>query len=552
MLQRLIISNYALIDEADIRFNKGFSVITGETGAGKSIMLGALSLILGQRSDTSAIKDKDRKCFVEVHFNTDGYGLEPLFESEDVDFDENTVVRREILATGKSRAFVNDTPVNLNFLKELSQRLIDIHSQHQNLLLGDYSFQLKVVDTVAGNQSVLDVYQAAFFKLKLLQKERARLVELNKKQQADRDYLQFQATQLHDAALKNGEQEELEQELEQLTHAEEIQMALAVANTLLAENELPIMTGLYQVNNEIRKIASFLKGGEELSKRIDSLYIELKDIAREIAERTDAVEFDPQRIRFVQERLDLIYSLQQKHRVESVDVLLNIKADLEEKLSQLDSFDEILTQLDGEIDQQKKVVLKIAGQLSEKRQSVAGSIQNGVENQLHELGMPNARFRISQERASDLRDDGADEIQFLFTANKNGELADIPKVASGGEMSRVMLCIKSLLSSAKGLPTIIFDEIDTGVSGEIADKMGRIMQQMATNIQVISITHLPQIAGKGSKHYKVYKTDTAHETVSEIKMLTSDERITEIAGMLSGAQLSEAALQNARDLLGGN
>ena len=549
MLKRLIISNYALIDEADISFEKGFSVITGETGAGKSIMLGALSLILGQRNDASAIKDNERKCVVEASFDIEGYGLEPHFREEDVDFDMETVIRREIFSGGKSRAFVNDTPVNLSFLKELSQKLIDIHSQHQNLLLGDYSFQLKVIDAVAGNNDILGNYQSELSKLKSLQKERARLIELNDKQKADRDYWEFQCKQLQDAALKEGEQSELEQELEQLTHTNEIQAALSLASALISEDEFPIIAKLHQINNEVGKISAFLSGGDELLSRLNSLYIELKDIADEIAEKSATIEFDPQRTRIVQERLDMIYSLQQKHRVDSESALIAIKYDFEEKLSRLDAFDDMLVKIEKEISAQEKIVGGFAKQLSEKRKSVSGNIQTVIEEQLHDLGMPHAQFRISQNKADSFRDDGMDEIQFLFTANKNGVLADIPKVASGGEMSRLMLCIKSLLSSAKGLPTIIFDEIDTGVSGEVADKMGRIMKKMGGNIQVISITHLPQIASKGNLHYKVYKTDTESQTVSEIKQLNNEERVLEIAGMLSGAELSEAALQNAREFM---
>ncbi len=550
MLKQLIISNYALIDSADIGFEEGFSVITGETGAGKSIMLGALGLILGQRNDTSAMRDKEQKCVVEAHFNIEGYGLEYLFSAEDMDFDKETVIRREVLPNGKSRAFVNDTPANLNFLKELTQRLIDIHSQHQNLLLGDYSYQLMVVDTVAKNIHLRDSYRKEFLKLRQLQKERSRLVEMHEKQKADRDYWEFQAVQLRNAGLKAEEQTELEKELEQLTHVEEIKAALVSANHLLVESEFPVLDGLHQIQNEIRRIVKYLPDAEELVTRLDSVYIEMKDVASEIANKTNGIEFDPQRIRMVQDRLDTIYSLQQKHHVDSVEALLEILADFDNKLQNLDSFEEQLENLNREIEKQTATVGKLALQLTESRKAVFNHIETTVESQLHELGMPHARFKVHLEKAETLRDDGADEIQFLFTANKNSQLADIPKVASGGELSRVMLCIKSLLSSAKGLPTIIFDEIDTGVSGEIADKMGRIMQQMGSNIQVVSITHLPQIAGKGAHHYRVFKSDAGNQTVSEIKKLTYEERVIEIAGMLSGAQLTDAAVTNARDLMG--
>lgn len=550
MLKQLIISNYALIDSADIRFEEGFSVITGETGAGKSIMLGALGLILGQRNDTSAMRDKEQKCVVEAHFNIEGYGLESLFSAEDVDFDKETVIRREVLPNGKSRAFVNDTPANLNFLKELTQRLIDIHSQHQNLLLGDYSYQLMVVDTVAKNTHIRDSYRKEFLKLRQLQKERSRLVEMHEKQKADRDYWEFQAVQLRNAGLKAEEQTELEKELEQLTHVEEIKAALVSANHLLVESEFSVLDGLHQIQNEIRRIVKYLPDAEELATRLDSVYIEMKDVASEIVDKTSGIEFDPQRIRLVQDRLDTIYSLQQKHHVDSVEALLELLADFDNKLQNLDSFEEQLENLNGAIENQNATVENLALQLTESRKAVFNHIETAVESQLHELGMPHAKFKVSLEKAETLRDDGADEIQFLFTANKNSQLADIPKVASGGELSRVMLCIKSLLSSAKGLPTIIFDEIDTGVSGEIADKMGRIMQQMGSNIQVVSITHLPQIAGKGAHHYKVFKSDAGNQTVSEIKKLTYEERVIEIAGMLSGAQLTDAAVTNARDLMG--
>ncbi|MGQ1948494.1 DNA repair protein RecN [Geofilum sp. OHC36d9] len=552
MLNQLIISNYALIDSADIRLENGFTVITGETGAGKSIMLGALALILGQRSDTSAMRDKEQKCVVEAHFNIKGYGLTPLFTSEDIDYDDNTVIRREILPSGKSRAFVNDTPVTLNFLKELTQHLIDIHSQHQNLLLGEFTFQLMVVDTVAGNDTIKTDYQNEYHKLRQLQKERAKLVEKNEKQKADRDYWEFQVNQLLEANLQEEEQVALEKELEQLNHIEEIQSALSIGQTLLSEQDPSVVDMLFQIENEISRVAPFINQGSELGQRLKSAYIELKDISVEIAGIVTATEFDPQRLRWVQERLDTIYSLQQKHHVDNVKALIEIRQNLEEKLSMLNSFDEQLTKLDQAIKQQLDSVTKLASELTKRRKSVFPNIKSTIEKQLHELGMPHARFEIAHNQSEQLREDGADEIQFLFTANKNGTLADIPKVASGGEMSRVMLSIKSLLSSTKGLPTIIFDEIDTGVSGEIADKMGRIMQTMANDIQVISITHLPQIAGKGSQHFKVFKNDDADQTVSQIKLLNNDERIEEIAGMLSGAQVSEAALTNARDLLGTN
>ncbi len=549
MLYHLSITNYALIDAAQIDFNSGFTVITGETGAGKSIMLGALSLLLGQRSDSSVIRDKEQKCVVEAGFNLNGYGLEPLFIREDVDYDIETLVRREILPSGKSRAFVNDTPVTLNFLKELSQRLIDIHSQHENLLLGNYDFQLAVVDTVADNAQEKLNYITEYKAYRGLIKERSRLVDLNNKQQADRDYWEFQCQQLQEAQLREEEQSELERELEQLSHVEEIKTALALANLLLTENDMPVLDGLHQIHHEVDKISNYLDGGQELSGRLQSVYIELKDIARDLGERAVGVEFDPQRIRMVQDRLDLIYSLQQKHHVDSNQALLELLAELEGQLAGLDAFDDELAALNKSIAEKELILQKLAEMLSDSRKKVFVTIQKTIEEQLAGLGMPNARFKVDHRLSDAFTEDGVDLIQFLFSANKNGELCDIPKVVSGGEMSRLMLCIKSLLSSAKGLPTIIFDEIDTGVSGEIADRMGRIMQEMAQNIQVISITHLPQIAGKGQHHFKVFKRDTDHQTISEIRLLDTEGRVLEIAGMLSGSELSEAALSNAKDLM---
>jgi len=549
MLYHLSITNYALIDVAEIDLSSGFTVITGETGAGKSIMLGALSLILGQRSDSSVIRDKDQKCVVEAGFVLKDYGLEDIFKREDVDYDNETIIRREILPSGKSRAFVNDTPVTLAFLKELSQKLIDIHSQHQNLLLGKYDFQLAVIDTVAGNAKEKLEYSLHYKDYRSLLKKRDCLIELNTKQRADRDYWEFQCTQLKQAELQENEQELLENELEQLSHVEEIKSALASANLLLTEKEISVLDDIHQIHQEVEKVSKFLEGGHELSNRLNSVYIELKDLARDLGERGADVEYDPHRIRVVQERLDLIYSLQQKHHVDSNKALLELLTDLEEKLGGLEAFDDELNSLNVAIAQKEKDLDNLAKKLSSGRTSVFGIIEKTIEEQLSELGMPNARFKISHTLFDNYREDGVDNIQFLFSANKNGELCDIPKVVSGGEMSRLMLCIKSLLSSAKGLPTIIFDEIDTGVSGEIADKMGRIMQDMAKDIQVISITHLPQIAGKGKHHFKVFKRDTDQQTISEIRLLNEKDRVLEIAGMLSGSELSEAALNNAKNLM---
>jgi DNA repair protein RecN (Recombination protein N) len=549
MLFHLSISNYALIDSAEIEFDRGFTVITGETGAGKSIMLGALALILGQRADTSVIRDKERKCVVEAGFDIADYGLEELFKTEDVDFDTKTYIRREILPEGKSRAFVNDTPVTLQFLKNLCERLIDIHSQHQNLLLGDFKFQLAVVDNVAANEAERAAYRQEYHNYRHLQKERDKLIKLNEKQSSDRDYWDFQVQQLSEARLVDREQEELEKELEQLIHIEEIRSALTLADGLLSSGESPVNDRLYMVQTEIEKIESWLTGGRELAERLRSVLIELRDITSGLSRIAADLEFDPQRLSFVRDRLDLIYSLQQKHKVGSVGELIAILNELQDKLNALDAFDEEIEKLDYKIAESKSRLDKAADVLAQSRRGVFETLEKHIVSNLAELGMPNARFLVDCREADDYREDGRDVIQFLFSANKNGELCEIPKVASGGEMSRLMLCIKALLSTAKGLATIIFDEIDTGVSGEIADRMGRIMKEMGRNIQVISITHLPQIAAKGISHLKVSKRDTDKLTVSEIKKLNSEERVLEIAGMLSGSELSEAALINARDLM---
>ncbi|PWE00801.1 DNA repair protein RecN [Marinilabilia rubra] len=549
MLKSLSIKNYALIDKTEIEFGSGFTVITGETGAGKSIMLGALGLVLGQRSDASVIGDKEKKCVIEGVFDVSRYGLKVHFEEEDVDYEDETVLRREILPSGKSRAFVNDTPVNLNFLKLLSGKLIDVHSQHQNLLLGDNRFQLNVVDTVAGNSEKLETYQETYRQYRSLLSEKKRLEDMNARQRDDQDYWDFQFKQLEEANLQSGEQDELEQELEQLTHVEDIKSVLSQASHILYEREQPMIQELFHLKDELRKIAAYLSDGEELASRLESAYIELKDIAEEISERGTDVEYDPARQQVVQDRLDMIYSLQQKHHVDSVEALLGLKEDLSAKLRQLASFDEDLSAIQKKIEEAETALDKHAVALTKSREKVFSNIENTVQGQLRELGMPHARFSVNNTPVKEYGQNGGDEIAFLFSANKSAGLTDIPKVASGGEISRVMLCIKSLLSSAKGLPTIIFDEIDTGVSGEIADRMGRIMQGMGQNIQVVSITHLPQIAGKGQRHFKVFKTETDHQTISSVKLLGTDERLAEIAGMLSGARVTDAALENARFLM---
>lgn len=549
MLKSLTVANYALIEKADIAFHSGFSVITGETGAGKSILLGALGLILGQRADADVLKDKTQKCVVEATFDVSEYGLEPFLTENEVDYDPMTVIRREILPAGKSRAFINDTPVNLTVLKDLTSRLIDIHSQHQTLLLGENHYQLMVVDVIAASQEIKTQYKHLFHQYRDLQNKLQRLVDENNKQKADQDYITFQLSQLESAQLIDGEQEVLESKLQQLTHSAEIKASLVQSTTLLDGDGQNILEGLRGVKNSLAKIHSFLPEVESYAQRIEAAYIDLKDVTTELAYRTENIDHQPDEMLQVQQRLDMIFDLQQKHRVGSVAELLAIAAEYRSKLSKIIGFEEELTELQTAIDNLKIELRQVADNLTQRRQTAFPIIEQSLQSRLTDLGMPNARLQVSHQLKADFSEEGQDDIVFLFSANKSGTPAGLDKVASGGEMSRLMLCIKALISSTKGLPTLLLDEIDTGVSGEIADKMGIIMAEMATNIQVISITHLPQIAGRGKNHYKVFKTDDGGQTVSKIELLSNDQRITEIAKMLSGSELSDAALTNARELL---
>ena len=550
MLKSLFVTNYALIDKVEIDFSEGFSVITGETGAGKSIILGALALVLGQRSDVSVLKNKEKKSVVEAVFDVEGYGLEQLFNEEDVDFEEETVIRREVLVSGKSRAFVNDTPVNLAFLKNISTRLIDIHSQHQNLLLGESGFQLNVVDTVAGNNMVKKKYSLDYKALHSLLKQKKEMEAQNAKLKEEADYMQFQFDELEQLKLVEGEQDELEQEREMLSHAEEIKSNLYANVQLLNGDANPVLSSLKEVCKNLEKVTSYLTEGEEWNKRADSAYIDLEDLVKEVEAKMESIEHDPGRLEYVGARLDQIYGLQQKHRADDLLQLIEIREGLRSKLQKISSFDEDLGELAKKIEAASKVLRQSAKKLTDSRKKVITGIEKHIVGQLIELGMPNARLVVECKPLDDFAEHGADDIHFLFSANKKGELSAIPKVASGGEMSRVMLCIKALLSASKGLPTIIFDEIDTGVSGEVADKMGTIMQEIATNIQVISITHLPQIAVKGKHHFKVYKKDNQTDTNSSIEKLNDAHRIGEIAKMLSGSNVTEVSLLNAKELLG--
>ena len=549
MLKRLKIRNYALIRELDVEFNSGFTIITGETGAGKSILLGALSLILGQRADTTALKDTEKKCVVEGVFNVKDYDLKELFEQYDLDYEEQAIFRREISPSGKSRAFINDTPVNLKAMRELGLRLVDIHSQHQNLELNNQHFQLTVVDLYAGHNDLLETYREKFRIYRKTVQALNTLLEKAGQSKADLDYFRFQFEQLEKVALVDGEQEEMEKELETLNHAEEIKSNLTQLFELLNGDGPSVVRGSKDGLNLLNKVAKFFPEGESLNQRLESTYLELKDIAEEAERAAESVEYDPGRIEFLNERLDLIYTLQQKHRVETVAELIAIRDSLDEKISDIDSFDLEIEKLEKQRDIAEAEVKTLAGQLSEQRKEVLPAIEERVNGLLLQLGMPNSRFRVDLNSNGTPTSSGIDEASFMFSANKNAELCEISKVASGGEMSRLMLSLKSLISKSKALPTIIFDEIDSGISGEIAGKMGSILKEMAGGMQVINITHLPQVAAKGDYHYWVYKQDTEHETVTHLKLLSEKERVEELAKMLSGENISEAALQNAQELL---
>jgi len=549
MLKSLFIKNYVLIRHLEIDFYPGFSIISGETGAGKSILLGAISLIVGQRADTGVLMDKKEKCIVEIRFTLENDDLKPFFEENDLDFDEVTVIRREINSSGKSRAFINDTPVNLPVLRELGMNLIDIHSQHQNLLLGNTLFQLKVVDDFAGQWNLLETYEITYTRYKKLEQRYRELVELADKSKADLDYNQFQFDQLEKARLEKDEQQELEEELETLNHAEEIKTNLSRTSFILSEDENALLVKLKEIHSLVQKIVPFMPSAGEIEKRLDSAHIELKDIASEIENLSTGVEYNPERIREISDRLDLIYSLQQKHRVDSIADMLAIKDELQKRLNEITSYDQQIETVSSELDETKQQLEAEAKKLSDKRKNTIPEIEKKVTHLLKELAIPNGRFAIEQSRTEDYTPKGIDEIQYLFSANKQSRLQDIGTVASGGEISRLMLSLKSLISRSAALPTIIFDEIDAGVSGDTADKVGLLMSQMAHEMQVINITHLPQVASRGKYHYLVYKEDKKDSTYTYIKMLNREERIVEIAKLLSGEELTDAALENARELL---
>ncbi|MHC1774189.1 MAG: DNA repair protein RecN [Lentimicrobium sp.] len=552
MLLHLSIVNYALITRLDIAFGQKFSVITGETGAGKSIILGAISLMLGQRVDNLSLADKSSKCSIEGTFDISACDLEPFFSENDLDFDTTCIIRREITPQGKSRAFINDTPVNLNQLKDLTSRLIDVHSQHQTLLLQESSFQLSVVDSVAGNTELLSEYRQAFRELAGLRKTLAGLNENNLKARAELDYLNFLFDELEKASIRPGEQEELEDESQLLTHAEEIKTRMFQVAGLLSLSEDNVIRRLNEAFTNLQTASKYQKESSELAERVSACLIELRDIATIVERRAEEISFNPDRISEINERLGLLYNLEQKHRVKTIDELILVKNGIEEKIFAIDSLDQQIAALEKQVEDKKNRLAEMASRLSERRSSVCGTIERSLIETVTQLGMKDAVFKVGITPLYEPGRDGADRIVFLFSANKGIPPAELSKIASGGELSRLMLAVKSLISSASLLPTIIFDEIDTGISGETANRVGNILQKIALNMQVIAITHLPQIAGKSNQHFKVFKFTDDKRTYSDIEQLNGEQRITELALMISGDPDSAAARSTAKEILQNN
>ncbi|MRX48210.1 DNA repair protein RecN [Pedobacter puniceum] len=553
MLSRLHIKNYALIDSLDISFDEHLNILTGETGAGKSIILGALGLILGQRAEGKYFFNQQKKCIIEGFFKVKNYQLDTFFDENDLDYEEETVLRREISLDGKSRAFINDTPVNLTILKQVGEQLIDIHSQHATLEISNQQFQLLVVDLMANHQELLENYKSSYKTYKKKVKQLDTLIEQSEKEKAELDYLQFQFDELEQAKLSADEQENLEQELQRLNHAEEIKSNLLNASTLLQNQEINALNLIKEASNQLQQAERYQQDINTLGDRLKSCLIELKDIASEIEDIEQTISFDENKATLVNERLDLIYSLQKKHRVNSNLELLNYQEELSLKLNKILFADEDIERLQKEIQEEKLLLIEQAKTITLNRKNAIPAIEEYIIKILTEIGMANADIKLEQlvKEENYFDQDGLDQIKFLFSANKGHQLQELSKVASGGELSRLMLSIKSLIAKKTALPTIIFDEIDTGVSGEVAHKVGNIMEKLAEDMQVITITHLPQMASKGKSHYYVYKEIKDNFTYSQIKKLNNEERILEIAKMLSGEHPKESAIQNAKELLFG-
>jgi len=549
MLSKLQIKNYALIDALDINFDDKLNIITGETGAGKSIIMGALGLILGNRAESKHFFDESRKCIIEGHFYIKDYNLQDLFNSLDLDYEDTSLIRRELHADGKSRAFVNDTPVTLQTLKVLGEKLIDIHSQHATLQINTESFQLLVLDTVAQNQSVLADYKKKYQEYKRTVAELKQLEEDLAKARSESDYQQFVFNELEQANLQDQEQEGLEAEQSQLENAEEIKRHFHAASSELQDGEINVLDSLKQALSSLQNGARYLPSSESLVDRLQSSLIELKDLSAEVEQVAEGISMDEERLSIVNERLSILYDLQKKHRVTTVKELLELKQDLENKLQATDSQGEQIEVLKVKIEKLHQEIAKLADQLTKNRNKATKIVEKEVQEVLSRVGMPHAQLNVELNKLSDFKSTGQDEVSFLFSANKGQALQPIHRVASGGELSRVMLAIKSLVAKTSALPTIIFDEIDTGISGEVALRVGELMEELAENMQVISITHLPQIASQGNSHFKVYKEDKGNKTKSNIVLMNEEERVLEIAQMLSGANPEDTAIQHAKEML---
>lgn len=550
MITHLYIKNFTLIDKLDIDFHPGFSVITGETGAGKSIILGAIGLLLGQRAETKQIKQGCDKCSIEAHFNLAAYGMKSFFDDNDIDYDaEDCIIRREIMASGKSRAFINDTPTSLTLLKTFGEQLMDVHSQHKNLLLQKQDFQLNTVDIIAENQKLVAEYSECFASYKQAQQRVKALRQEIDDNLAQKNFLEFQYQELSAANLQAGELEELEQNAETMSHSEDIKTALYKADNALNNDDSGILTNLKATVNSLHDIADVLPGARQLEERTQSCMIELKDIAQEIGHELDNIDYDPAELDAINNRLDKLYDLQKKYRKETVEELIEMRDELHTALENIENSDEAMEEAQRTADRLAAQCAEIAGKLTAARKKAAKTIEKNMQESLKRLGMPNVEFTISIS-ATELGDNGQDRVEFLFSANRNVPLQPISQVASGGEIARVMLSLKAMISGTVKLPTIIFDEIDTGVSGKVAEQMAKMMREMGnSNRQVISITHLPQIAALGTTHYKVYKEDSNGTTSSHMIMLDHDQRIIEIAQMLSGSDITQAAVDNAKELL---
>lgn len=549
MLTSLSIKNFALIEQLEMNFSNQFSIITGETGAGKSILLGALGLVLGNRADLTSLKDKEQKCIIEAHFDLTKYALKAFFESNDLDYEDQTIIRREILPSGKSRAFINDSPVNLSELQDLGEFLIDIHSQHQTRELTEESYQIEILDAIANNQDILAEYKKHLSEFKSIKSELKKLQNEKESLSKEADYNSFLLEELLSANLKAGEQIELESTYEKLNNVEFIKENLDKSLGLANEEEIGIIQSLKEVKNSLQKVANLSEDYKNLLDRVSSVLIEFDDISKEVLIQAEKLFNDPEKLELVSQKLQIIYNLQKKHNVATVEELLEIQNDLDSKVVLADDLDSKILKLIKNLEEQEISLEQLSSKITESRKSAAPILIDKIVDVLSQLGMPNARFSFEFKLSESFLATGKDEILLLFSANKGTDFGLLKKVASGGEMSRIMLAVKSILADYSKLPTIIFDEIDTGVSGEIAQKMGDIMKVMSLKMQVFAITHLPQIAAKGDQHYKVFKSDKEDTTVSELKLLNSEERVVEIAEMLSGKDISESAITHAKALL---